>query len=215
MTPEETYRRILSNHLPPEAVDWVYRFLDRYRVHFHITRERRSKLGDYRWPHPAMRGAKEHPFHEISVNGNLNPYRFLWVFIHEAAHLETHLRHGDSVAAHGHEWQEEYCRLLQAQGHLFPAEVQPLIARFARRVPMERAAGRQAEVALLRYDNGTDATPPTTLDDLHPDARFRLKSRPQMLFVALERRRTRWRCREVGSGRDYLVSGSAEVLAVD
>ena len=66
LTPQQRYRRILERHLPPDrvaeladgsrvaasAVGWVYDFLERHRVHFHITRERRSKLGDYRRPSP-------------------------------------------------------------------------------------------------------------------------------------------------------------------
>ena len=73
MNAEERYRKILSNHLPPDkvvhdcqgenlllsAVDWVYGYLFRYKVHFHITLERTSKLGDYRCPRP------DHTFHEI------------------------------------------------------------------------------------------------------------------------------------------------------
>ena len=91
MTTEEKYRRILGNHLPPEAVAPIYDYLNRHRVHFHITRQRSSKLGDYRWPQ------KDHDYHEISINGDLNAYLFLWVFLHEAAHLETHLKHGGTL----------------------------------------------------------------------------------------------------------------------
>ena len=206
MTTEERYRHILSNHLPQVAVDWVYDYLNQHKVHFHITLERKSKLGDYRWPQ------RERTFHEISINGDLGPYRFLWVFLHEAAHLETHLRHGHSVAAHGHEWQAEYCRLLREHLALFPTEVQPLIVRFARRVPMERAASRQVEAALLRFEPGysPEAAAPT-LDQLRSGVRFRLKSKPALLFEAQERRRTRWLCLELTSGRQYLVNGAAEV----
>lgn len=210
MTTEERYRRILANHLPAGAVDWVYDYLNLHKVHFHITQERRSKLGDYRWPQSA--GGRDHPFHEISVNGDLGPYRFLWVFLHEAAHLETHLRHGHSVQPHGHEWQGEYCRLLREHLAFFPGEVQPLVARFARRVPMERAVGRQAEEALRRFEPGyTAEAAPLTLDRLQPGVRFRLRSKPALLFEAQERRRTRWLCLELTSGRQYTVNGAAEV----
>lgn len=208
MTTEERYRHILSNHLPAGAVDWVYDFLNRHKVHFHITLERRTKLGDYRWPQA------QHAFHEISINGDLNPYFFLWVFLHEAAHLETHLKYS-AVQPHGHEWQEEYRRLLAAQAHFFPSEIQALLARYTRRVPLPRAVGRQVEAALRHYDAGYDpAAAPPTLDQMLPGTTFRLKSRPAMLFRADERRRTRWLCTDLASGRRYLVNGAAEVEAV-
>ncbi len=205
MTTEERYRAILLNHLPPEAVDWTYAYLDRYKVHFHITRGRRSKLGDYRWPQSG------HEFHEISVNGDLNKYLFLWVFLHEAAHLETHVKYSD-VAAHGHEWQAEYARLLAEHAVWFPPEVQSLVARYASRVPLYRPLLRQIEELLHRYDKDYVEGSVVHLDDLPAGSRFRLKSRPERLFVSLEKRRTRWLCREVDTGHQYTVAGAAEVL---
>lgn len=234
LTPQQRYRRILERHLPPDrvaeladgsrvaasAVGWVYDFLERHRVHFHITRERRSKLGDYRrpWPEPATPPAladahPRHPFHEISVNGDLGPLMFLWVFIHEAAHLETHLRHRH-VQPHGHEWQEQYRQLLVGCASLFPDELRPLLDRYTRRVPLNRAVGRQIEATLRRLDSGGDASgSPAVLDDLQPGAAFRLRSHPDRRFLALDRRRTRWLCRDLDDGRQFLVSGSAEIVA--
>ena len=205
MTTEEKYRRILGNHLPPEAVAPVYDYLNRHRVHFHITRQRSSKLGDYRWPQ------KDHNYHEISINGDLNAYLFLWVFLHEAAHLETHLKHRD-VQPHGHEWQAEYAQLLIVYASLFPSEVQPLLGRLVRRVPLNRNLMRQIEELLRHHDPDYRAEEHVTLDRLQPGIRFRLKSKPDILFESVERRRTRWLCRDVATGRQYTVAATAEII---
>ena len=186
-------------------MEWVYNYLNHYEVHFHITRERRSKYGDYRWPQ------QRHPFHEMSVNGDLNPYLFLLVFLHEAAHLETHLKY-NAVQPHGHEWQAEYARLLAERLADFPDEVRPLMARYVSRIPLSRALGRRIEELLHRYDSDAQDEPVTHLDDLPAGTRFRLKRKPSLLFLSVERRRTRWLCREESSGRMYVVAGSAEVV---
>ncbi len=204
LTNQERYRRILANHLPAQAVDHVYNYLNLHKVHFHITRGRTSKLGDYRWPQA------NHDFHEISINGDLNPYLFLWVFLHEAAHLETHLHH-EGVTPHGHEWQSEYARLISTHAGLFPADVQPLLTRLARRIPLKRTLLRQVEALLHHYDPDYTATVHLVLDDLPAGSRFRLKNKPELLFESLERRRTRWLCREVTTGRTYTVAATAEV----
>lgn len=86
MLPEE-YKAILAKYMPAAAVEPIYDFMEQYHVHLHITRKRTSKLGDYRWP---QRG---HNYQEISVNGDMNPYQFLMVLLHEMAHLNTHQRH--------------------------------------------------------------------------------------------------------------------------
>lgn len=200
MTTEERYRAILANHLPSSAVGWVYAYLDRYRVHFHITRGRRSKYGDYRCPQ------SNHNFHEMSVNGDLPPLFFLWVFLHEAAHLETHLRYR-SAAPHGHEWQSEYARLMVETIAFFPPETQPPIQRLASRIPLNRTLMREVEMS-LKGGSGPSAM---RLDDLPAGSLFRLASKPDMLFKSVERRRTRWLCVERQSGRQYTVSGLAEV----
>ena len=227
MSNEEKYRRILSNHLPAEAVEWVYGYLNLHKVHFHITRERMSKLGDYRWPQPErdqreriVSKRNDHTFHEISVNGDLNRWFFLWVFLHEAAHLETYLKYTShlspftshlSPSPHGHEWQEEYRQLLIAHADLFPPEVQLLLKKYTRRIPLSHPVGKQIEEALHRYDADYDPDR-LTLDQLSVGDRFRLKRKPDLLFEALEKRRTRWLCRECASLRQYLVNGSAEVM---
>jgi hypothetical protein len=194
-------------------VDRVYDYLFRHKVHFHITLERRTKLGDYRRPSP------DHNFHEISINGDLNPYFFLWVFLHEAAHLETYLKYTalsspPTPSPHGHEWQEEYRQLLLVNADLFPDELQLLLKRYTRRIPLSHPVAKQIEALLHHYDADYDpADRPLTLDDLRPGDRFSLKNRPQQQFEALERRRTRWLCREIPSGRQYLVAGSAQIIS--
>ena len=209
MTPAEKYRAILGNHLPAQAVDMVYSYLDRYRVHFHITRGRRSKLGDYRRPQEG--GRVPHPYHEMSINGDLNPYLFLWVFLHEAAHLETHLKY-NNVQPHGYEWQREEALLVATHAALFPPEVQPLLARYVRRIPLSRSILQQIEALLHRYDPGYSDEEHLTLDGLPAGSRFRLKTKPDMLLESVERRRTRWLCRDVATGRQYTVAATAEVI---
>jgi hypothetical protein len=204
MTDQERYRAILANHLPVEAVDWVYAYLDRHKVHFHISRRRNTKLGDYRWIQPS------HPFHEISVNGDLNPYLFLMVFLHEAAHLETHLKYHNATP-HGHEWQAEYASLLRQHSSLFPAEVRQLLASYTSHIPLHRPTLLRIEDLLHTYDKEHAAA--LRLDSLPAGSRFRLVSKPELLFENIERRRTRWLCREIGSGRQYLVNGHAEVTS--
>ena len=69
----------LNSYLPAGAYDTVMQYLQHYKVHLTITKERRSVLGDYRF---AVHGKN----HRISVNGNLNSFAFLITLLHELAH---------------------------------------------------------------------------------------------------------------------------------
>lgn len=199
----DRHHAILGRYLPEEAVEWVYIYLNLHRVHLRIARERRTKLGDYRPPYPG------HPQHEISVGGNLPKHLFLWVFLHEVAHLQTHLIH-PQAAPHGHEWQSEYAHLLHDHIDWFPPNLQPLIARYIRRIPLNRTLGRQIEQTLRALDPNHATLP--TLNQQKPGTRFRLHHTPDRLFEALAKRRTRWLCRCLDDGRDYLVAGTTEII---
>lgn len=207
---EEEYKSILSVFLPSTAVEPVYCFVRENNVRFRITAARTSKLGDYRRPSP------QHPFHEISINGDLPKYFFLMVLLHEMAHLKTFVTYGRDVQPHGHEWQEQYRQLLIKyfnEGH-FPAETYPLFRRYTDHVPLNRAAGQELEKALKHYGMVQNEKPQTILDDLPSGTSFRLKSQPDRVFINLEKRRTRHLCSEKGTGRKYLVSGNAEVEVI-
>ena len=202
----DNYKRSLAKYLPAAAVDSVFNYLAQHSVHLHITRERYSKLGDYRWPWPG------HPFHEISVNGNLNPYHFLLVLLHEMAHLDTWLQYKNTIQPHGHEWQANYARLINLYLPLFPTDVSVLLQRYTARIPLSRTIEKQIDAQLRHYNPDYTPSQDITLNDLTPGTRFHIASRPGHHFQALEKRRTRWICLKLEDGKKYLVSGTAVVV---
>lgn len=205
----EKLRRTLGSHLPAAATDSIFDFLVRHNTRLRITRQRQTKLGDYRWPQP------QHPFHEISVNGDLNPYLFLWVLLHEMAHLNTHLRHGNGVLPHGHEWQEEYRQLLLEYLETFPADLTQHILQYCRHIPLNRTIKKQIEGLLHHHDEGYSPDCHLILDQLPAGTIFRLTAKPQLLFRSIKKRRTRWHCVDLHDRKEYLVAGTAEVQVVE
>ena len=205
MSPEE-YKAILAKYMPAAAVEPVHDFMDKYCVHLHITRKRTSKLGDYRWP---QRG---HNYQEISVNGDMNPYQFLMVLLHEMAHLNTHQRHGNDIQPHGHEWQEQYRLLLLQYLHCFPDDLATLITQYTSRIPLSRTIEKQIDAQLRHYNPNYTPSDDLTLNQLPPGTAFRIADNPQKPFRALEKRRTRWICLGLDDNKKYLVSGTARVI---
>ena len=202
----DNFKKGLAKYVPAEAVNPLFDFMAEHKVHLHITRERYSKLGDYRWPQQG------HSFHEISVNGNLNPYHFLLVLLHEMAHLNTWLQHGNTIQPHGHEWQANYARLINLYLPLFPTDVSVLLQRYTARIPLSRTIEKQIDAQLRHYNPDYTPSQDITLNDITPGTRFHIASRPDHHFQALEKRRTRWICLNLADKKKYLVSGTAVVV---
>lgn len=195
----------LQSFLPPGSYPAVMQYLQQYKVHLTITRERKTVLGDYRF---AVNGHN----HRISVNGNLNPFAFLITLLHELAHLVAFIKYGNRIAAHGKEWKQVYGEILKEflLLKIFPPDIAAEVA-----VTMQSpAAGSCAEDGLLRvlrkYD--ADASDKKLVEEIAPGSVFVMED--GRVFRRGEQLRKRIRCVEIKTGRIYLFSPVYEVKEV-
>ena len=207
MTDDESIR-ILRRYMPEVAIAPFLDYWKRHVLALRVSRSRNSKYGDYRLP------TADQPQHAISVNGTLNRYHFLWVLLHEMAHLDTFERYGRRVRPHGPEWQQAYARVLDEYRHCFPAEMQPLVARYCAVLPLNQRVKQQIERQLTRYD-APGAGPDTVLDEQPVGTTFSLLQHPGQRFRSVEKRRTRWLCECLDDGRPYLIAGSARIQCLE
>lgn len=115
---------ILEKYLPPNALPILKNWFGNYIIHIKITRERSSKLGDYQ-------KVGENKF-VITINHNLQPELFFFVFTHEMAHLFAFEKYGrKTIAPHGKEWKDTFRRLLVETLNIYSEEVQSLILDYA------------------------------------------------------------------------------------
>jgi hypothetical protein len=195
------YRQILLNHLPEKSVDLLTGWLERHRVSLTITRRRNTKMGDYRPP-------LTRDFHRISVNGDLHPMAFLVTLIHELAHLVIWEDYRRKVKPHGEEWKSQFRRMLAETQSLgvFSSEIEDIIQKFIRGQVSYRTFNQQFEERIFQSSNDNSTT---LLSEIPIDAHFLLHNGRK--FVKMEKLRTRYRCREIKTGRLYLISGLAKV----
>lgn len=195
----------LERFLPDNTYMPVLAYLNQYKVHLTVTRERKSILGDYR--HRTREAT-----HRISVNGNLNRYAFLVTLLHELAHLLTFEQFGNRVMAHGREWKTIYGQLLHQflEHKVFPDD----IASELRQTLRNPAASSCAEEGLLRvlrrYDQRSDEI--KLVEELADGTLFRTAD--GRIFRKGARLRKRFKCEEVSTGRQYLFSPVYEVSMV-
>ena len=123
--------------------------LQEYHIHLKITRSRRSRLGTYIAPY-------QRNYHTITINGDLNKYEFLEVFLHEYAHLLVRINYSYYTQPHGIEWKN-CCRDLFhyfIRKNLFPHDI--CLALQDLMVKMPAASTANIEGILERYGTRKD-----------------------------------------------------------
>lgn len=192
----------LGQYLPEGTSEQVMFYLQQYKIHLTIARQRQSILGDYR-----HRTAFQN--HRISVNGNLNKYAFLITLLHEIAHLLAFENFGNKIQAHGAEWKKVYSNLLSKFMHhpangvsVFPADIEKELLNTLNNPAASSCAEEGLMRVLRRYDNRTEGV--HLLEELPAGALFKIKG--GRIFQKGEKLRKRYKCKEVSTGKFYLFS---------
>lgn len=195
----------LSAYLPEHSLEQVTNYLQQYKVHLTITRQRQTVLGDYR---NALNGKN----HRITVNGNLNKFSFLITLIHELAHLLAFEKFGNRINAHGKEWKNVYSNLLVVftNKKIFPADIELALQQSIQ----NPAASSCTEESLMRVLRKYD----TVKEDFYlieelPKGNF-FATKDGRIFEKGEKLRKRFRCTEKNTGLVYLFSPVHEVKLI-
>ncbi len=176
-------------------------------VELKITRPRKTKFGDYRFP------KKDNPRHRISVNGNLNKFAFLITLIHEMAHLKAFKNFGRKIKPHGREWQRIFMELAQPflDANIFPNELSLKLKKSLRKGAASSCTDLELFRELQKFN--PDHEQKTTVEDLETGAVFRLNQKK--IFKKGPKARTRFRCLNLENGREYMVHALAEVEQIE
>lgn len=205
MDKSSTFRKVLAKYLPDNFVPYVSDLIVVSGVRFKIVPPRSTKLGDFKV------SIKEKSKPQITVNGNLNPYAFLITTLHELAHLNTHVKYGNYVYPHGKEWKNEFSTLLEPvlNDLSLPNELKIILTKSIKNLKASSCSDIHLSRALKQYDD-----PKTTiaLEDLEGDSLFKLNKK---IYSKGKLRRTRYLCKEINSGKSYLIHALAEVIKTE
>lgn len=201
----QEFNKIVSPFLPKEALDYCCHLWLQHAFHFKITRDRKSKLGDFRY-------TKANNKYTVTVNRGLNPYSFLITYLHEVAHVVTYRQFKNSCKPHGREWQENFRKLAEPlfDTSTFPSDIKLAFQNYLKDPAASTSGCAPLTLALRKYDQEADPSQ-QILATLAPGCKFIFKDRT---FIKVGKKRTRALCKDLGNGRNYLISEVAQVCAV-
>lgn len=200
MERKQRIQNAIEPFLPAGTAETIANQIVHYRCHLTITRDRKTKAGDYRHPYGKVG-------HRISVNGSLNRYAFLITLVHEIAHLVNWEKHKNRVNPHGKEWKQAFKDEMQQylNSDVFPPDILAELKRHMKQ-PLSATVRDIDLMRVLRsYDESTDYI---LLEEIPEGAAFTLGKHQ---YIKGNKLRKRYRCEQMGTKRTYLISAIAEV----
>lgn len=191
-------------YCPTGTISLVNSWLLERDFQLRISRERVSKLGDFR---PAGLGKPA----RISINNNLNPVEFLITFAHELAHYDVYKRFRKRRKPHGDEWKHQFRNLLNEiiESKALDSDICDAIIRcyFLR----ERIASSPC-IILRDVLSPENEDKPPVVQDIREGETFMLRNGKR--FIMGERIRTRYRCKEISTGKLYTIHPLAVITKI-
>lgn len=194
----KTDKEILHQYLPEGSVQKVMDLIDNNPCHLKIVNKRRTKHGDFK------RFADGRV--QITINNDLNPYRFLLTLIHEFAHLLT-FKEFKRVKPHGKEWKTNFKLLMLPflNPTVFPEEILEQLARYLINPKASSDGDVKLGLAMRKFDQNKNKT---LIFEIPTQSKFHYNNR---IYIKGEKRRTRFECIEIQTDKKYVFHPNAEV----
>ena len=121
--------------------------------------------------------------------------------------------HKGSVSPHGKEWKTAFALLLQEELSLgtFPSDLIPSLKKYLTNPKASTFSDPRLYEALRLHDDPINVNKPL-LKSLNPNSIFRIGKKH---FKKGQLRRTRFVCKELNTGKQYLVHKNAEVIPLE
>ncbi|WP_294299157.1 SprT-like domain-containing protein [uncultured Chryseobacterium sp.] len=187
----------LEKYLPENTLQYLKIWFADHYIHIKITRNRDSKLGDYR---KLPDGS-----HEITINSTLVPQLFFFVLTHELAHLIAFEKYGRRISPHGNEWKETFRKMLLQSLDVYEENLRPIIVKFSK----SPKANFMASPDLIKYfhiDKHDDTL--VFIETLQKGDFFVYRNEKYLLEGLIKKN---YLCKHLATGRKYSFKPLARV----
>ena len=136
----------LSQYIPEQAINGVLKLLDHDHLVVKVKNERKTRHGDYK--------KLPNDLHQITINSNLNSFKFLITLLHEIAHFEVYNQYGREIKPHGKEWKQKFQHIMLPflNPDIFPESLLPLLANHFKNPKASSDIDQQLSLALKQFD---------------------------------------------------------------
>lgn len=187
---------VLEKFLPENTLPFLKKWFGDYPCHLKITKNRNSKLGDYR--------KLPDKSHQITVNGTLEPQLFFFVLTHELAHLIAFEQFGRRISPHGTEWKNTFREMLLESINVYQEDLKPIILKFSK----SPKANFMASPDLVKYFHKESDDGLIFVENLKVGDKFIFRNE---IFIIEETAKKRYICKDIKNGKRYYFRNLAQV----
>ena len=187
---------VLEKFLPENTLPFLKVWFGIYPCHLKITKNRNSKLGDYRkLPDKSF---------QITINGTLEPQLFFFVLTHELAHLIAFEKFGRKISPHGMEWKQTFREMLLESIGVYKDDLKPIILKFSK----SPKANFMASPDLVKYFHREAEEGMIFIENLSVGESFGYKNE---VFLIEETAKKRYLCKNLQNGKKYYFKNLVQV----
>ena len=186
---------MLKKYINQSAIYFIEKWTKDYHLLLKVKNERKTKLGDYK---------KLKNGHQITINNEPNEDLFFMVLTHEIAHMHAFHQYGFRIKPHGKEWKFVFGKLLKESVKAYKEDFQKIILSFAE----NPRANYYAYTPIVNYFNNSKEINKILLSDLKENAIFSIGNK---IFKKGNKRKIRYICTELSTGKKYSIHGLAPI----
>ena len=191
----------LFDLVPDNSTELLSELIKNENLSIKIVKSRKTKHGDFR----SLRGGK----FQITLNHIDNKFRFLITLIHELAHFKVSQSYKYRVSPHGLEWKKIYKFLMLPflNNKIFPNDILKFLALHMINPPATTDSDTDLVIALHKYELNED----NKIFLFQVPFKDSFVFQENKSFLKLHKRRKRYICKNILTGRKFLFSPVARV----
>ena len=188
--------------IPQGSLEYVKTLLENENILIKLKNNRKTKHGDF--------SVKKDFSLEITINSDMNPFRFLITLLHEISHFFVYQDFGFKTKPHGFQWKTKFKELLipVINNKVFPDEILSPLAKYAINPKASTDTDLDLSIALNKYNVSVS----TYVLDLKQGDKFEASNKKKYLVIG--KRTKRYECMEIDSKKTYLFSPNYKIMKV-
>ena len=188
--------------IPEASSEYVKSLIFSENLTIKLKKSRKTKHGDF--------SVKKNGLCMITINDDLNQYRFLITLIHEISHYIAYMNHGPFIKPHGVEWKNIFKNLLLPiiNPEIIPNDVLKPLAIYAKNPKASSDTDINLSLALNRYNINQN----NYVFTLSNGSVF--KASNERVYVMINKLRKRYECMDIITKKLYLFSPNVKIKEI-